>query len=103
MNVNVPAWAQDHFWEEPPPGSWEFWSFGRFKPPCKVGDPLTFRFDGITVASAVVARIEPPGQSKCEGSGRFGNGWKVYWTPDSFKDLRIPMDALPELQRESLW
>lgn len=87
MNINVPAWARGEFWDEPPEGAWEFWSF-RFPPPCKVGDPITFRFDGVTVATAVVAAIEKPGQSRCEHSGRFGSGWKVFWNPADFKDLR---------------
>jgi hypothetical protein len=90
MNVNVPQFARDHFWEEPPAGSCEFWSF-RFPPPCKVGEPLTFKFDGVPVARATVAKIEPPGQSKCDGTGRFGGGWKVFWTPESFVDLRSPV------------
>lgn len=87
MNINVPDFAMDHFWEEPPAGSWEFWSF-RFPPPCKVGDVLNFRMHGMIVASAVCARIEKPGESKCEGTGRFERGWKVFWTPESFVDLR---------------
>lgn len=87
MNINVPAWARDHFWEEPPPGHHEFWSF-RFPPPCQAGDPLNFKFDGVTVATAIVSFVEQPGQSKCAGSGRFENGYKVYWTPASFKDVR---------------
>lgn len=87
MNINVPLTVRDHFWEEPPPDAWEFWSF-RWPPPCKVGDELLFRFDKTIVARAVVARIEKPGQSVCEGTGRFRNGWKVFWTPESFQDLR---------------
>ena len=87
MNINVPAWARDHFWEEPPLGSQEFWSF-RFPPPCKPGDPLYFRFDGIIVAEAIVDRVEAPGRSECEGTGRFKAGWKVFWTQESFVDLR---------------
>lgn len=87
MNINVPASARSHFWEDPPLGSREFWSF-RFKPPCAVGDNLTFRFDGTAVASAVVSEIQPPGQSECEATGKFRSGWKVFWTPESFLDLR---------------
>lgn len=83
MNINVPLQAESHFWEEPPPGVWEFWSF-RFPPPCKVGDPLVFKIRGIVVARAVCARIEPPGQSKCDQTGRFERGHKVYWRPESF-------------------
>lgn len=87
MNINVPEWARGEFWEEPPAGSWEFWSF-RFPPPCAVGDPLVFRFDGEPVARAVVAKIERPGESACEATGRFRSGFKVFWTPESFMDLR---------------
>ena len=87
MNINVPPFAMDHFWEEPPPGSWEFWSF-RFPPPCKVGDVLNFRMHGTIVATAKCAKIEPPGMSKCDATGRFERGYKVYWEPESFVDLR---------------
>lgn len=87
MNINVPEWARDHFWEEPPPDSEEFWSF-RFPPPCKEGDVLHFRFDKRLVATAIADRIERPGQSVCDATGRFGRGWKVFWRPDTFVDLR---------------
>lgn len=86
MNINVPAWARSHFWDEPPEDSWEFWSF-KFPPPCKVGEELLFRFDGEVVAKAVVAAIEEPGRV-CEATGRFGNGHKVFWYPESFVDMR---------------
>jgi hypothetical protein len=95
VNINVPAFARDHFWEEPPPGHHEFWSF-RFPPPCKEGDPLTFKFDGKPVACAVVSHIERPGASECEGTGRFRSGWKVFWSPESFIDLR---DRVAEASR----
>lgn len=87
MNINVPDQALDHFWEEPPAGSMEFWSF-RFKPPCQVGDKVIFKHNKQPIAEAVVALIEPPGQSACESTGRFRRGWKVFWHPESFKDLR---------------
>lgn len=86
MNVNIPESARDHFWVEPPAGSMEFWSF-RFKPPCQVGDQLIFRFDGKAVAIAIVAKIEKPGQSSCDQTGRFKSGWKVFWKPESFKKV----------------
>jgi hypothetical protein len=89
VNINVPDWARGHFWEEPPPGNLEFWAF-RFKPPVQVGDELIFKFDGTVVARAVCAKIEPPGQSECEATARFKHRWKVFWTQDSFKDLRPP-------------
>lgn len=87
MFINVPTWAREEFWTEPPEGTMEFWSF-RFPPPCKVGDVLTFRFDKVVMAQAIVARIEKPGESVCEGTGRFRNGWKVYWQAHTFIDLR---------------
>jgi len=87
MNINIPEWAREHFWEEPPDGHWEFWAF-RFKPRCEVGEELLFRFDGKPVAKAVCAKIEPPGVSECESTRRFLNRWKVYWSPETFKDLR---------------
>ena len=89
MNINVPEFAISHFWEEPPAGSWEFWAF-RFPAPCKVGDVLNFRYRGTVIARAVCALVEAPGKSKCEGTGRFGGGYKVFWTPESFEDLRSP-------------
>ncbi|MCL4501594.1 MAG: hypothetical protein M1438_07020 [Deltaproteobacteria bacterium] len=87
MNINVPSFAQAHFWEEPPEGHIEFWAF-RFKPPCQMGDDLIFRFDGQPVAKARVAFIEGPGKSKCRGTGKFERHWKVFWRPETFKDLR---------------
>lgn len=90
MNINVKPEHRDHFWDEPPDGFVEFWSFGRWKPPCKAGDPLIFRFDGAMVARAVCHVVEPPGQSKCAHSGRHANGWKVYWLPETFIDMRSP-------------
>lgn len=83
MNVNIPAWAEAEFWDEPPADSMEFWSF-RFPPPCKVGDPLVFKMRGVPVARAVVHAIEGPGESKCDHSGRFLSGHKVFWTQESF-------------------
>lgn len=87
MNINVPDFAIGHFWDEPPEGSWEFWSF-RFPPPCKVGDPLVFKHHGTIIAKAVCAAIEKPGESACEGTGRFKQGYKVFWSPEDFVDMR---------------
>ena len=86
MNINVPKWARAHFWDEPPEGDTEFWAF-RFKPPCQPGDELVFRFDGVSVARAVCSVIQPPSVSACDSTGRFGDRWKVFWTPASFEDV----------------
>jgi hypothetical protein len=89
MRINVPKWAQTEFWNEPPEGTVEFWAFRQFKGNiCRPGDTLEFYFGRRKVAEAIVAFVEPPGQSECEHSGRFRNRWKVFWTPESFKDLR---------------
>ena len=81
MRINVPAWAESHFWKEPPAGHWEFWAF-RQRPACEVGDGLEFYIRGRLVARAQVAAIEAPGQSECEGTGRFKDRWKVFWRPE---------------------
>jgi hypothetical protein len=88
MNVNIPEHAREHFWVEPLPGHTEFWSF-RFKPPCKPGDKLIFRFDKKPVAEAIVLRVEKPGMTRCSQTGKFLSGWKVFWSPESFIDTRI--------------
>lgn len=93
MKINVPEFAKAHFWVEPPAGSWEFWGF-RFKPKCQIGDKITFLIDKREVAEAIVAKIEPPGQSECSSSGRFKSTWKVYWIPESFRDLRHKVRAI---------
>jgi len=86
MKINVPDEAKDHFWEEPPAGSEEFWAFV-WPVRAKVGDQIFFQMDKKPVAEAVISRIEPPGQSECERTGQYKNRWKVYWTPESFKKL----------------
>lgn len=86
MKIQIPLFARDHFWEEPLAGSMEFWGF-RWPVKCKVGDVIEFYFDKQLVATAIVAVIEEPNKSKCDGSGRFGNLWKVFWTQESFKKI----------------
>jgi hypothetical protein len=86
MTVNIPPQAIDHFWEEPPQGSYEFWAF-RFKPKCKIGDLIIFNFNKKVVATATVLSIQAPDQSECEQTGRFKSRWKVFWHPESFKKL----------------
>lgn len=93
MKINVPPHARAHFWEEPPPGAMEFWAF-RFRPRCQIGEELIFLFDGRPVARAVVAGIEPPRISQCEGTGKFYNHWKVFWTQESFEALELPEGPL---------
>ena len=87
MKINVPETAIEHFWEEPPEEDWEFWAFV-WPVKAKVGDTIYFYYNKQLIATAVIALIEPPGISKCESTGRYNNRWKVFWTPESFKDLR---------------
>ena len=87
MEIHVPEWAREEFWDEPPEGCMEFWAF-RFRPTCDIGDTLEFYFDKTKVAEAVVFDIEIPARSWCGDSGRFGARWKVFWLPESFRDLR---------------
>lgn len=100
MKINVPGWAIEHFWEEPPPGYSEFWGF-RFEPKCQHGDEIQFCHQGKLIAKATVDVVEEPGESADESTGRFRNSWKVYWTPESFVDLRpSPLVPLPQERGE---
>jgi len=83
MRINVPPWAYEHFWQDPAPGHSEFWAF-RFEPRCQIGDLLEFYFKGKKVAEATVALVQAPGA----GKGGFRDRWKVFWRPETFKDLR---------------
>lgn len=85
MKINVPESEHEHFWEEPPPGSEEFWAL-RFPPKATVGDKVVFHMNKQPVAEAVISRIEKPGESECEQTGRFKHRWKAYFT--EFRDLR---------------
>jgi hypothetical protein len=87
MLISVPSTALDHFWEELPEGNWEFWAF-RWPVRAKKGDTIYFYQSKQLIATAVIAKIEKPGKSECERTGKYKNMWKVYWRPDSFVDLR---------------
>jgi len=86
MKITVDNSVLDHFWEEPPLGSWEFWAF-RWPVKAKVGDPIFFYFNKQLIAKAVIALIEPPGKSECERTGKYNNRWKVFWTQESFEKV----------------
>ena len=85
--IRVPPIALEHFWEEPPEDTWEFWGC-REQPDCAPGDILTFTVAGIPVAAAQVHHVEEPGQSACDRTDYWRNAYKVFWTPESFIDLR---------------
>lgn len=87
MMIRVPPWAVAHFWDEPPPGSEEFWAF-RNVPAVRVGERIEFEIAGRLVADAIVSRVERPGESRCGRTGGWAGRWKVFWSPESFRDLR---------------
>lgn len=88
MKITVPPEMEEHFWEEPPEDSWEFWAFVWPVKKAKVGDTIYFYLNKKLIATAIIALIEPPGESSCETTGRYKNRWKVFWKPETFKDLR---------------
>lgn len=91
MKITIPeseggeVWR--HFWEEPPPGSVEFWAL-RWPIKAKPGDGIEFYYRKQLVAYAVVLRVEPPGISECDRTGKYRNRWKVVWDPATFRDMR---------------
>lgn len=87
MKITVPDFAMDHFWEEPPADSEEFWGF-RWKPKAQVGDTIHFMHHGIEIARAIIDRIERPGTAACDRTGKFSRTWNVFWTQESFQDMR---------------
>lgn len=89
MNITVPDWAMEHFFEEPPKDTIaEFWAF-RWPQKCKPGDKINFyNLYKKKIAESVVLRVENPGESECATSGKFGGRWKVFWKLEDFKDLR---------------
>jgi len=95
MKITVPPQEFDHFWEDPPPGHDEFWAF-RWPVRAKVGDQILFHMNKKPVAEAVISRIEKPGESECERTGRFKNMWKVFWKPESFKKIEAKKAAAKE-------
>lgn len=89
MRINIPDSSLEHFWEDKEEGDQEFWAF-RFPVKAKVGDPIYFYNNKTLIATAVVARVEKPGQSSCLSTGAFKNRWKVIWFKSSFVDKRKP-------------
>jgi hypothetical protein len=87
MRITVSDDLLDHFFKEPQEGDSEFWAF-IWPVRAKVGDPIYFYNNKKLIASAVVNRVEKPGESSCLSTGQFKNKWKVHWLNSSFKDER---------------
>lgn len=85
LKIRVPPFAQDAFFQDRGAPE-EFWAM-RARPQTKAGEMIEFYFGAKPVATAQVSRVEPPGQSACGHSGKFGAKWKVHWQGASFRKL----------------
>ena len=85
--IEVPKASREHFWDEPPEGNLEFWAF-KDRPRAFYNQKIIFKFDGQPVAEAKVLKIEDPGQSKCDSTGKYEKHWKVFWSPKEFKKYK---------------
>ncbi len=81
--IEVPKEARGHFWEEPPAHNLEFWAF-RDRPPVLINEKVYFTFDKMPVAETTVLKVEKPGESICELTGKYEKHWKLYWEPAKF-------------------
>src|SRR5208337_4780118 len=53
-------------------------------PKCFRNEKIVFTFDRRPVAEATVLKIEEPGRSKCDATGRYERFHKVFWNPKEF-------------------
>jgi len=81
--IEVPKDSRGHFWDEPPAHNLEFWAF-RSRPPVLMNEKVYFTFDRMPVAETTVLKVEKPGESLCELSGKYEDHWKLYWEPKQF-------------------
>lgn len=81
--IEVPASSRGHFWDEPPAHNQEFWAF-KGRPSVLPNEKVYFTFNKVPVAETTCLRVEKPGQSKCELSGKYEKHWKLYWEPAQF-------------------
>jgi RNA:NAD 2'-phosphotransferase (TPT1/KptA family)/GNAT superfamily N-acetyltransferase/2'-5' RNA ligase/8-oxo-dGTP pyrophosphatase MutT (NUDIX family) len=81
--IEVPKESRGHFWDEPPAHNLEFWAF-RSRPPVLMNEKVYFTFDKMPVAETTCLKIEKPGESLCELSGKYEDHWKLYWEPKQF-------------------
>jgi 2'-5' RNA ligase/8-oxo-dGTP pyrophosphatase MutT (NUDIX family) len=100
FTIEVPSFARDHFFEDSG-GKEEFWAF-KDRPLCLHGEQVVFTFDRYPVAEAVALRVEEPGKTKCDATGLYGDHYKVFWTPASFKEYGVKT-ALHGRQTFDLW
>jgi hypothetical protein len=100
MNINIPPDSQQWLFALRGSDMACLWSF-RWPPPCQLGDPLFFRFDGRIVARARVRQILPPGEHDtfCHNGRRYLTGHKVVWHQDDFEDLRNKPETVAAIER----
>lgn len=86
LHIEVPRASRGHFWDEPPAGNLEFWAF-KDRPKAFVNEKIVFTFNRKPVAEATVLKIEAPGHTKCEQTGKYEKHHKIFWDPQGFKKL----------------
>jgi hypothetical protein len=92
--IEVPRDAREHFWVEPPDGNLEFWAFTE-RPRCFYNQKIIFTFDKQPVAEAKVLKIEEPGNSICEETGKYEKHHKVFWSPKEFHKYKTAANNDP--------
>ena len=83
FQIEIPRESRERFWARPDDGKLEFWAFSE-RPRCFVNERVVFTFDRRPVAEARVYKIEEPGASKCDASGKYERYHKVFWDPRGF-------------------
>ena len=81
--IEVPKDSRGHFWDEPPAHNLEFWAF-KGRPAVLPNEKVYFTFDKMPVAETTVLKVEKPGESICELTGKYEKHWKLYWEPKQF-------------------
>jgi hypothetical protein len=101
LNINIPPDSEVWLFGARDDDHACLWSF-RYPPPCEVGDPLHFRFDGRLVARARVYSILKPGDHDTfsHHGKRFLQGHKVIWLQSDFEDLRHQPEIVAQIEAE---
>ena len=93
--IEVPADSRNHFWDRAE-GNLEFWAF-KDRPRAFYGQKIIFTFDHQPVAEAKVLKMEEPGRSKCDSTGKYEKSWKVFWDSKEFKKYKIASNLQSDL------
>ena len=92
MNIIVPVPKSeiDHFWDEPPPGSIEWWTLPRRPTKLNVGDYIYFAIAGSIVGRARVDELMVREDLVCSATGRHWKGCHVMWRSEDFQRTSVP-------------